>query len=247
MIVDNVLLEEATGSTSGGKFTGEDGITRYVKYYPDPAQAFGEYTANTLYRALDISAPSSQVFFSHRKNQFAFASEWIAGIGSLYDYTLPATEAKNILQGVAADLLVANWDVVGQRGDNIIRLSDGTCSRIDNGAAFLFRGRGGRKPAGAIQQSSEWEGFANPQINPAYQRVLTAAGISRIDDVEGIREQIEKILAFQSQSVSWSQYLAQQLALTPSLDSAIPPEDIDSMVAILESRTLLLQNKYPTL
>jgi hypothetical protein len=54
--------------------------------------------------------------------------------------------AEKILDGVAADILVANWDVIGWVNDNIVVENEGTPVRIDNGGSFMFRALGSLKP-----------------------------------------------------------------------------------------------------
>lgn len=53
---------------------------------------------------------------------------------------------KEIRKGFALDCLLANWDVVGASGDNILVSPDGKMvARIDNGSAFQYRAKGSLK------------------------------------------------------------------------------------------------------
>ncbi len=175
------------GSNPGGLFESTDGRARYVKFYDDPAQAYGEAVANRVYRELGIDAPASALV-RHNGAVVGIANEIVDHAGTLGGRRSRPTKARaqKVLQGYAADVWLANWDAVGQNLDNIV-LPRGrprnAVARIDQGGALLFRARHGRKPPTALNDIAEWDGFANRAINPAYAKVLQAAGHSSPDDL----------------------------------------------------------------
>ncbi len=187
------------GSNPGGLFESTDGRARYVKFYDDPAQAYGEAVANRAYRELGIDAPASALV-RHNGAIVGIANEIVDHAGTLGGRRSRPTKARaqKVLQGYAADVWLANWDVLGRDMDNIV-LPRGrprnAVARIDQGGALLFRARHGRKPRTALNDIAEWDGFANHAINPAYAKVLQAAGIGSPDDLG--RQAIRQIAAIE--------------------------------------------------
>ena len=171
------------GSNPGGLYRGTDGKLRYVKYYEDAAQSYGEAVANNAYRALGLDAPASALVRDGAAI-VGIANEFIDHAGTLGSAKrLAKGRARKVLDGYAADVWLANWDAVGLNLDNVVatRAARNAVARIDQGGALLMRARRGRKPAGVLDHVTEWEGFSNPQRNPAYVRVLHAAGVESGD------------------------------------------------------------------
>ena len=171
------------GSNPGGLYRGTDGKLRYVKYYDDAAQSYGEAVANNAYRALGLDAPASALVRDGAVI-VGIANEYIDHAGALGSAKrLAKGRARKVLDGYAADVWLANWDAVGLNLDNVVatRAARNAVARIDQGGALLMRARRGRKPAGVLDQITEWEGFGNPQRNPAYVRVLRAAAVESGD------------------------------------------------------------------
>ena len=188
------------GSNPGGLYQFPDGTLRYVKFYRGPdatAQAYGEAVANRAYRALGLDAPASVLVRD---------GDAIVGVGNaILDHAgiigaklgrggqnwqpdgrsqaPPKGRSREVLKGYAADVWLANWDVLGRDMDNIVKTRKGrsTVARIDQGGALLMRGLQGRKPAAALEAITEWDGFANPALNPSYAAVMRAAGVGSPD------------------------------------------------------------------
>ena len=188
------------GSNPGGLYQFPDGALRYVKLYRGPdatAQAYGEAVANRAYRALGLDAPASVLVRD---------GDAIVGVGNaIIDHAgiigaklgrggqnwqpdgrsqaPPKGRSREVLKGYAADVWLANWDVLGRDMDNIVKTRKGrsTVARIDQGGALLMRGLQGRKPAAALEAITEWDGFANPALNPSYAAVMRAAGVGSPD------------------------------------------------------------------
>lgn len=187
------------GSNPGGLFQGADGTLRYVKFYEDAGQAYGEAVANRAYRELGLDAPISTLvrdgdaivgianeIIDHAGIIGAKlgprGQNWQPGVKSKPP---PKGRAKEVLKGYSADAWLLNWDVLGRDMDNIVKTRDAwnSVARIDQGGALLMRGLQGRKRSSAFDAITEWDGFASPQRNPSYAAVLRAAGYESADEL----------------------------------------------------------------
>ena len=220
------------GSNPGGTYLGTDGIQRYVKFYSDADQAYGEHLANELYRRLGIASPKSTLF--ELNGQIAYASELLPTTGTVGEVGLTKDIAEKILQGFAADILTANWDAVGTGLDNVVVLADGSIARIDAGGTFLFRAKHGKKDSSTLDDISEWSGFAPKGVNPYYAQVFDKAGLSGPDDMmPAVKVQVAAIKQLRDTLGGWESYVR---ANTPGMN-AIAQKKIADM---LEARTNLL-------
>lgn len=227
---------DATGSNPGGIYRGTDGIDRYVKFYEDRAQAYGEHLANQVYKGLGHEAVES-VVFELADGTYAYASTILDGAETLGSAGLTAARAKKALDGFAADVLTANWDAAGLSLDNLLVLKSGKLVRIDNGGTFLMRARYGRKPTQLLNALTEWEGFLDPAKNPAYARIAAKAGISDARQLgKGLIQQIDDILELQKAAGGWDAFVRMH---APGL----MPADRKAIVSMLEARTTLLKAK----
>lgn len=216
----------AKGSNPGGIFKGKDGQLRYVKEYKNFKQAKAEHTSNAIYRALGLEAPVSHLFQSGGKNMYA--SDMVDG-ETLNKVGLTKELAVKILDGFAADILTANWDAVGLVHDNILVQPDGSVRRIDNGGTLTFRAQGGEKPQSLQTQISEFDGFANPNINREYYKIFKAAGLSGPKDMaDKFAKQVDDIKRFREESGGWDSFLEQY-----DLDA----DEKKSFSRILDART----------
>lgn len=229
----------AAGSNDGGFYTGQDGVRRYVKFYADPAQAAGEHLANRLYRDLGLGAARSELF-KLEDGRLAYASEILDNDGTLAALFRGATAAERkamatkALDGFAADILTANWDAAGLSMDNMVRLADGTIARIDNGAAFLTRAQGARKPAAALKAAKpeDWAAFFDR--NPGYQELAKAADVTRGHDLANLADQVDRIVALRP-AEGWAAYVGELEGLTAA--------ETTEIVELLETRTAFLAAK----
>ncbi len=151
------------------------GIKRYVKFYTDPVQAYGEAAVNAIYAQLAVNAPKSALV-ARKQGGLALATEWIEGAAPIALDELTQAKAKKLLDGVAADAWLANWDALGQTFDNVV-WQKGAPVRIDNGGALLFRAKAGRKNTEALATIGEAEGFFHPATNPTYAKAMEKAGV----------------------------------------------------------------------
>jgi hypothetical protein len=227
-------LADATGSNEGGIYEGSDGVRRYVKAYKSPTQAHGEHLANELYRALGVASPASIVVEQGGKT--LFASTLIEGAKELGHAGITKERAREVLRGFGADLLTANWDAVGMGTNNVVLTPSGALVRIDNGASFLHRAQGTRKPVAGLNALPEWDGFQNHATNPDYARLFDKAGVKPADLRTDLEATVAKAKAIAAAPGGWSSFVDKHAA-------GMPKADRDKIVAMLDARTGLLEAK----
>ncbi|KPZ14710.1 Type III effector hopAG1 [Pseudomonas syringae pv. viburni] len=133
-------LSGAKGSNPGGLFQAPDGVKWYVKTNPSTNRLRNEVLASKLYRAAGIDVP--EIKLASRQGKPALISKLIGGNHK----DIKTIEGSGQLRcGFAVDAWLANWDVIGQTGDNIIFNDRNKPVRIDLGGALLFRAQGGHK------------------------------------------------------------------------------------------------------
>jgi hypothetical protein len=223
------------GSNPGGIYRGVDGKERYVKLYSNPAQAIGEHVANRVYADLGLGRVKSQLF--EYQGKLAYASDIIEGATPIGQAGLTPELARKALDGLVGDLVTANWDAAGATLDNLLVTKAGKVLRIDNGGTFVMRAQGGKKPAYLLEKLSEWDGFFDPKINPAYTYLARKAGISSAAEMlPAIRTQLSKLELVRDKAGGWAKYIAR----------AVPeasPADAEAMTRMLEMRTQLIRKK----
>ena len=230
--MDRQITPQA-GSNPGGMFRGRDGVTRYVKHYDDPTQAYSEAVANRIYRELGFEAPNSALI--RRSNgKLSFAGELIEG-RTLQRAGLTKARADKALQGFAADVWLANWDAAGLNLDNMM-VAGSKIARIDQGGSLLFRARAGRKPLERLRSLSEWEGFASGGRNPAYARIFEKAGITEADELgRKMLTRIANIKALGRRTRNFAD-------LVPKVEG-VSEDDRMAILNLLRNRARLLQNE----
>ena len=235
-------LDEKKGTNPGGIYEGADGKKRYVKLYKEPAQAVGEAVAHAFYNALGIPAATGAWVFATKDGKLGVAADLIDSQGELVNVGLNKDRAQEILQGFAADMLLANWDVVGTNDGymrNIILGKDGKLHRIDNGGALLYSGLVGKKPAHLLEGLGEWEKFVT--TNPSYQEVFKAAGLKGPDEMKDLLvEQARKIQELFDKTDGFK-------TLVPNIQlngkDVVAQEDREAMLGILTKKFEHLKKK----
>ena len=227
------------GTAEGGTYTGIDGKRRYIKFYADPAQAASEQLALKLYEDLGHEVPKSTLF--EHEGKTGFASEIVEG--KTLGKQLNQESAKNFVKAFPVDVLTANRDAVGAGIENpfanALVKNNNQVVRLDAGGTFLHRGLGGRKSPASLQSLSEWEGLLDPKLNPSYSKVAKLAGVtSPADMADDIQTGVAKIRALRDRHGGWDNYVAKTV---PSLSKS--PADRKAIVAMLEKRTRLLEEK----
>lgn len=231
-------LADATGSNPGGVYMGKDGVKRYVKFYDDPSQAYGEHVSNQLYRQLGLHAPESGVVVQNGKT--IYWSRYLDGPVTPVKSGMLEDTANKILDGFAADVLTANWDAIGLSFDNVV-MHGGKIVRVDQGGSLLFRAqKSRRKDAGLLMQISEWDKFVDGSTNASYASVFSRASMTPMNLGKRVIDQIDAIEALEKSlgggMTGWTK-LVEQLA--PDM----PIKDRDQVVFMLSQRAQLLYAK----
>lgn len=234
-VVLHQKIGNAKGTNPGGLFMGSDGVKRYVKFYPNEEHGNGEHMSNTIYNLLGIGAAKSKLFDVNGKQ--AFATDIVDNIGNLghISHAQRKKVADKILDGFAADVLTANWDVVGLEDDNIVVDKSGNPVRIDNGSSFIYRAQGAKKPESLLDKITEFEGFADPYVNNEYATVFRDAGLKSPYDLGNrLVKQVSDIVKLAKKTNNWSDLV----------NATIPhSQDKDKIIQMLRARTKLLVDK----
>ena len=149
------------GSNEGGLFKDNKLETlHYIKWPNSPVRAKVEALTALLYGYAQVPVPLVRTI--EFKDQDAVMSDWI-------DETATMTETqmknhKDVREGFAVDAWLANWDVVGLAGDNIVAGPGEKAYRVDLGGAILFRAQG--KPKEFSKDVGELETMRDPGVNP---------------------------------------------------------------------------------
>ena len=127
------------GSTNGALFQDQRLDTlHYVKWNNSETRSKVEALTGALYALADVPVPMQRVI--DFKGETAVMSDWLDGARPM-----TVDELKNhpdILENYAVDAWLANWDVVGSNGVNIVKGPGGKAYRVDLGGALLFRAMG---------------------------------------------------------------------------------------------------------
>jgi len=232
-VMAHVSPRRIGGTTGAVLAQGKDSTWRVVKPYKDPAQAYAEVVANRIYESLGVDVPKSALVL-RADGGLSFASEYIVTAGPMGGGVgLTKARATAILDNYVADVFLGNWDVVGLEWDNILVTPANAGKRIiriDQGSSFLFRAQGARKAVSVLNEVSEWEGFANPTLNPAYSRVFQRAGVATPADLG--KKALDQITKLNTLAQNTSNFAT----LFPSGAGIIPDADRDAMLLMLRTR-----------
>jgi hypothetical protein len=142
------------GSTGAELVRDADGRLFVRKRGKNAGHLREEAHADAAYRALGVAVPRSRLY--EGKGGPVKLSEFHEGVtlGELLRTDPAAAEAAmaKVRKGMAADALLANWDVVGSGWDNLLVAKSGEVLRIDNGGSLRYRAQGAPKP------SHNWSG-----------------------------------------------------------------------------------------
>jgi hypothetical protein len=134
------------GGSTGAKL-GEDaeGNKYVIKGGKSAEHIRSEFAANQMYSAAGVVVPEHKLDTTDPNNpkqitRFIKATPFgnLSGVQQ-------ENAAREIRKGFAMDALVANWDVIGLSGDNILVDSKGVPVRVDNGGSLEYRAQGKQK------------------------------------------------------------------------------------------------------
>ncbi|MGI4849644.1 MAG: hypothetical protein ACRYGK_16135 [Janthinobacterium lividum] len=225
------------GSNPAGNYLGTDGVTRYVKFYDDPVQSCCELLTSRIYAELGIDTPNSQLFEHHGK--LAHASIWRDDlIGDFSDKKLPKEYSQEFLRGFHADVLTANWDVIGLLRENVAVTRTGGVMRLDNGSGLLMRAQGGKKPAALLNRIGEIDSYFT-ELNWSYSMEAEAAGYTSHADVPNLKRCWNSpcFMCTKSGMDEWTNMMNAHL---PDF-SKTHPDEFQAVVERLETRTEALK------
>ena len=224
MLSDVKLINASIGGSTGAKLM-EAGGEKFVQKEGPVAQqgAAGaakhitaEYHANLAYKALGVNVPEVKLYTQTSSGAIngqatsastpVMLASFVKDAKPLGKYLAECSPKQReellakVQKDFIADVMLANWDVVGMGMDNILVTSDGTPVRIDNGSCFEFRAQGDEKAipklgiVGFSNQAIEVDSFRNPQINPQAAQIFGSISdkeiIRQIDDLAGKFDQL---------------------------------------------------------
>lgn len=171
------------GSTGAVAMRDADGIEWIVKsYHGNETQARNEWIANQFYHQAGIAVPETRLAVLDGK--VSIASRFSPGMAPVgLDMLETAGKVKAVSSGFVTDAWLANWDVAGMGGDNILKgKGKAAYLRVDQGGALLFRAQGTPKGAAFGPEVGELFSLRDPHKNPASAKLfssLTDADLAR--------------------------------------------------------------------
>jgi len=181
------------GSNEGGVFRSPGGEDWYAKVYDDPRQAQAEAVGNEVYRTfLGEDAAVESVVKDMPDGRALHMAKMLPEDElerGLQPEDLYTDQAQELARGFWGDVLLANWDVLGQDFDNVI-FRNGRPVRVDNGSSLMFRAMGDQKSAEVLGDLSEITGFFDRKVNPNYAAVLKRAGYDGPERLLGSLKQL---------------------------------------------------------
>ena len=167
------------GSMPGGVAVSKsNGKRYYVKRYKNQEQVRNEKVANAFYQAAGVRVP--EVTYVVEDGQ-------IVGVASvMIDGLTEGGNPRGVGAGFIMDSWLANWDVVGMDGDNLLTDSDGNAVRVDQGGALTTRAQG--EPKGSQFGNEVAETTRLREKNDVFSRVSPADMRNGLDSLESISE-----------------------------------------------------------
>jgi hypothetical protein len=140
---------------------------------PPELQLLVEYLAYRVYARYGVRVPEHRLV--HDGRQVGLATRKVPGpsLGSYLrskGWDLEQVQRvpgdRDLYDGFFVDVLLANWDVIGLTGDNVIVGADGLF-RIDPGGALTFRAQGARKGEAFGDFPGELTTMRDPRVGTA--------------------------------------------------------------------------------
>jgi hypothetical protein len=148
------------GSNPGGLYEDKGGNQWYVKTPRTADHAKNEILAGKLYELAGVSVP--ELVPARRQGQFSVASKIIPGLEEDREALRDGT-VDGVLEHMATDAWLANWDVVGLSYDNLLVDEDGQAHRVDTGGAMRYRAMGSPKGDKFGPKVQEFKAFLDPK------------------------------------------------------------------------------------
>ena len=148
-----------TGSNPGGLYEDKQGERYYVKTPKSEDRGRNEILAGKLYGLADIAIP--ELTPATRDGKFSVASKIVPGL-SENAHKLRSGDVPGVLEGIAVDAWLGNWDVVGLEYDNLLVDEEGNGRRVDTGGALRYRAMGAPKGDAFGDEVTELDTFTDP-------------------------------------------------------------------------------------
>lgn len=156
-----------------------------------------------------------------------------------YGMSLPEqTLAEAMTQGLAADILLANWDAVGTGFDNIGVSATRGLVRVDNGSSFFHRAMGDLKLdlGWDYLDVSDLDSMLDESMN-AWYAPLANAGIPDGDLTKLLGNQVTELLDLRLKMGGMENFVARHMP-------GLAPNEIGPYANFLEKRLEVLANRF---
>jgi len=160
--------------------TGEEWIVKIPAGADAESMAFNEALSAQLYRAAGVNHADVHYVKGPQGEHWA-VSKMLPNAKKVTRDTM--AQSPEVLENMAVDAWLGNWDVVGLEFDNIIS-SGGRLYRIDAGGSMKFRAMGGQKEIDDWLQRpdiQEMDTFREPSINAQSASVFGKASQAQIE------------------------------------------------------------------
>lgn len=162
-------VQDLPGSTGPKLMRDTSNSARYILKTGRPEIIDNAITADRLYEKAGASVPGSEPFYGKLGEHVTKLSRFVQGtpLGEYLQSADPEAQQacrNKIREHFIVDALLANWDVLGGRQDNVIVDEDGTPYRIDNSGALEYRALGEPREFG--DQVNEIDSMRCPETNP---------------------------------------------------------------------------------
>lgn len=151
--------EKPSGTVPGGIYRDKQQRLWMVKFPQTNLHAANEVLAARLYEEAGVRVPTLALVDCGNEKR-AVASLW----NQSYRPSRLSRKLIGLMDGFVIDAWLANWDVVGQDFDNIMRDGD-YAVRVDLGGSLMFRAQGGNKGDGFSTYPVEIATLLDPSIN----------------------------------------------------------------------------------
>lgn len=147
--LDNLMHSSYLGGSTGAQLvTDTETGLQYVQKKgagADPVKHIKtEFTADKAYNAAGLNTPVATMVGNTKLSKFIESAK---PYGELKGKEKEAAR-EELKKGFVMDAVMANWDVVGKTGDNVLVTASGKVFRADNGGALTNRAMGGTKQLG---------------------------------------------------------------------------------------------------
>jgi len=192
------------------------------------------------FRQMTGTEPLDTVIFTdgngfQRLGTAAEAAEWGA------EGVVPLATA--LTRGLAADLLLANWDVVGTGFDNIGVSPLHGLVRIDQGSSFFYRAQGAAKADlgwewGAMSDMSRSGGMLDPETNAMFAP-LALAGVPEDELMGELARQVQALVDLRLEAGGMTNFVRRMM---PTPNEAL--DDLAPFADFLEKRLEVLAERF---